>query len=110
MRNFSMQNLVIKNKGHELDEYAAGILDNEEYLLIGNEGEVEEFCKRIGSKINIKAILLDGSSKNIFLGKNVITIKEADAYKKIICLSKNRQRYSFFLDYFKNRGGGMLKT
>ena len=49
MRNYSMHNLIWKNRGHELDLYAEKILDgNTQFILVGSWGEQEEFKKRIG--------------------------------------------------------------
>lgn len=46
MRNYSMHDLIWKNRGHELDLYAKKILDgNTQFILVGSQKEKEELKK-----------------------------------------------------------------
>ena len=46
MRNYSMHNLIWKNRGHELDLYAKKILNkNAQFILVGSQEEKDSFEK-----------------------------------------------------------------
>lgn len=84
MRNYSMHNLIWKNRGHELDILAEKILNkNARFILVGSQEEKEEFKK----KIDIGLLELEDSAL-----QNLKDIQKITDYC-VICLSKDRITY-----------------
>ena len=95
MRNYSMHNLIWKNRGHELDLYAEKILDgNTQFILVGSWGEQEEFKKRIGYELSFLEDEVFQDIRDIVKRPNVC----------IICLSKDRAAYDSCKKEFEKVG------
>ena len=107
MRNYSIKELVLKNKGHELDDYAQRILDVEKkWILLGTEKEIEDFYERLGKEINIYAVSVIGK-KNDFTTYDypIVSLEDIQVTDTmaIVCLTKDRKKYEQLLEYFENR-------
>ncbi len=96
MRNYSMHDLVWKNRGHELDALAEKMLDTgTKWILIGNPKEKEEFIRRTQDRPPV----LDAAG----------SVKEAldlvrEAGRSVICLYKDRASYETCRDEFERAG------
>ena len=94
MRNYSIHNMIWKNKGHELDSLAEKMLDRDrKYILIGSQDEQEEFKKRTNYELHI---LGDD------VAQNINEIKKLDAC--VICLNKDHNEYDDCKKRFEQAG------
>lgn len=95
MRNYSMHDLIWKNRGHELDLYAKKILDgNTQFILVGSQKEKEELKKRTGYELTILEDEVFCNIRDIEKRSNVC----------IICLSKDRATYDSCKKEFEEAG------
>lgn len=108
MRNYSINNTVWKNRGHELDWLASTILSDEnEFYIVGDENEMRFFYERTGSYIKqVKAFVL--LEDHFAAPGNTSVIIEEDVkineYTMIICATKNRTVYEMLKQRWKRKG------
>ena len=95
MRNYSMHNLIWKNRGHELDLYAKKILNkNAQFILVGSQEEKDSFEKETGYEL---AILENADFQDI-------ADIERSSNVCIICLYKERTMYDRCKKEFEEAG------
>lgn len=95
MRNYSMHNLIWRNRGHELDFLAEKMLaENVKFVLVGSQEEKEEFKKRTNSEVPVLETVASQDIKDIQRDPNIY----------VICLSKDRAEYDSYKKKFEEVG------
>lgn len=106
LRNYSIKDMIWKNKGHEFDKYAEMILDNRKKVVAcGNNSEINEFHQRVGKYLADDAYECiidetDDVEKNMYYEDCIQKIDNAI----IVCTYKERKKYEKFLNYWIQRG------
>lgn len=84
MRNYSIHDTVWKNRGHELDEIAKAMFGNNiQYVLFGNDEEIEEFETRTNHELKTIKSIMHEEQLEAFINDEI----------RIVCLYKNHIKY-----------------